>query len=244
MRSKRAASAAGAGGFACILLLAICGWFSPCAGQSTPPADNKQSAKTPAVTQAPAPAQKKTESAKLQQLVKEHKVITNEDLEGMHASEAGKGVTEKELSRASANPTECNEECAQEARERVGMGQDQEGEWQAQLATARQYIATSAEWKDAYRNAFQKVQTYCTFQRQLQTAAPPSGNDYQSRYERAKQDEYVRQMIRTLSMGAQGASQRLYRLIGEAQRLDAVRAAVMSVLAERALNQCSDPIDP
>lgn len=180
----------------------------------------------------------------MKKLVQEHKVLTNEDFEGSHPKEAVISGGEQKIAPPPANGTVCDDECANEARDRADMGEDQEGEWQNQLAAARHFIATDAGWKDAYANAFQKVQTYCAFQRQLQTATPPRGNDFRSRYERAKQDEYVSQMNHTLSFNAQSASERLSRIISEAEDADPVRAAVMGMLAEQALSQCATPIDP
>lgn len=244
MKSKRSAMAAGERGVGCILFLAVSGFFSISAAQSTTSADTSQSTKAATAKQAAAPDAKKAGSTDLQKLVKDHKVITNEDFEGMHSNGGGKYRIEERRELPSADAGQCDEECAEEARERLGMGPSREGEWQAQLAAAKQYLATDAEWRDGYRDGMQRVKTYCTFQRQQQLAPPPSGNDFPSQYERAKRDEYVSSMNRTLSMGVQSASARLNRMIDEAQNVDPARAAIMSVLAERVLGQCADPSDP
>lgn len=244
MNCKGAAAGVGLRAVFCILALAVSGSFSFCAAQSSPPADSSKDPKPAATSQEAVQDGKKTESAKLQKMVDEHRVITNEDLERPHVVTGEKYAIEQVRKTPPANPAVCDEECAKEARDRLGMDSSQEGEWQTQLAAARHYLATDADWRDAYTNGFQRVQTYCTFQRQLRTSASPSGDDFHSRYERAKREQYAEEMGRTLSNGVQSASERLNRMIEKAENADPVRAAVMSVLAGRALNQCANVIDP
>ena len=229
-----------------VLPFAILACVTVSAAQSAPPASAVKTASAPGATQATSADAQKPANSKLKKMVQEHKVLTNEDFESSHAKETepAKSGGEQKIAAPSGNGTVCDDECANEARERVDLDEDQEGEWQSQLAEARHFIATDASWKDAYWKGFDSTRTYCGFQRQLQNTATPSGNDYHSRYERAKREQYVQQMGHTLSFNAQSASERLNRMIEEAENTDPVRAAVMSVLADRALNQCADPIDP
>lgn len=231
------------------LLLAIFSGAAIAAAQTAPPASGSKPAGSAAANAAPPSDAKKTDNSKLKKLVQEHKVLTNEDFEKSHATAANSGAEpksggEQKPAVSPANGTVCDDDCAEEARGRTDLGEDEEGEWQAQLASARHFIATDANWKDAYWKGFDSVRTYCGFQRQQQNAVLPSGSDYHSRYLRAQREQYNQEMNHTLGFNAQSASERLQRMIDEAGETDPVRAAVMSVLADRALNQCATPIDP
>lgn len=124
------------------------------------------------------------------------------------------------------------------------MGPSQEGEWHAQLAAARHALAADQRWRAAYVDGFDKVHRYCVFQDQIRKAPPPSGNDYLSAYERAKQEQSVSDMNRVLGQGVSGAAAQMERLSGAAQPIDPVRAAIMRVLAARVLKQCPCGCDP
>jgi hypothetical protein len=85
---------------------------------------------------------------------------------------------------------------------------------------------------------------YCTFLDQQRKAPPPSGNDFQSQFERAKQDQYTSDMDHTLNVGVQGVRTNMDRMIDEAQQTEPVRAAIMRVLAQRIFDQCASSYDP
>lgn len=72
----------------------------------------------------------------------------------------------------------------------------------------------------------------------------PSGNDYRSRMERARQEQYVSDMNHMLSTNLQGLRSRINGLIGDAQTTEPARAAIMRVLAGRIFNQCAALADP
>lgn len=175
----------------------------------------------------------------LKKLAQQHKVITTDDLEGLHSKER-KYPLAKYSGKASSDPALCDADCAAEAREEAEMGPEREGDWQAQFSAAKHYLSGDVNWRYAYMNGLQKAQMYCTFQGQLRKAPPPSGNDYQSRVERAKREQYEEDMDHTLSVGLQGVSTQMNNMIAEAQKTDPVRAAIMSVLARRIFNQCGD----
>ncbi|HEV2422893.1 MAG TPA: hypothetical protein VGS59_14370 [Candidatus Acidoferrales bacterium] len=179
-------------------------------------------------------------ASSLKKLAQDHKVITTDDLERLHSEEKKQHEFTKAGGKVSSDHASCDEDCADEARAEAGMGPDREGEWQAQLSAALHYLSGDATWRYAYSNGLQKAQMYCSLQEQLRKAPPPSGNDYRSRVERAKQEQYAHDMNHTLSVGLQGTSTQMNALIGDAQKTDPVRAAVMSVLARRIFNQCAD----
>jgi hypothetical protein len=207
---------------------------------SAPPA-------APTASEKPAPKQSASDSKtppppSLQKLAARHKVITNEDLENPHAQKHYR--LEKSNEAPSSDPAECDAECAAEAREVAGFGLDRLGEWNVQLIAARHSLATDAEWRRAYFDAFQKTKMYCALQKQQETAVPPSGNDYHSRMERARQEQYFNDMNHTLTTSLQGLSTQISQLIERSQETEPVRAAIMSVLAGRVFSQCASLIDP
>lgn len=200
--------------------------------------ESQSSASKPAAVQPP--SDQKTSASHLKQLAQEHKVITTDDLESSHSKEQKQFQFKKINDQISRDPASCDAECASEAREYSGMGQELEGEWQSQFIAAKHYLSIDAQWRYAYTNGLQKAQMYCALQDQLRKAPPPSGNDYRSRVERAKQQQYADDMNRTLSVSLQGINTQMNILIEDAQKNDPVRAAIMTVLAQRIFSQCPD----
>jgi hypothetical protein len=185
-----------------------------------------------------------TPQPNLKQKLKAHRVITTDDIQAAHSGAARQFQTKEIAEEPSRDPALCDAECAAEAREESGLGQAQEGEWQAQLAAARLALGADSDWRAVYVDGFDKAHRYCVFQDQVRKAPPPSGTDYQSRYERAKQEQQISDMNRMLEQGVSGAAAQMERLADEAQAIDPVRAAIMRVLAARVLNQCPCGCDP
>jgi len=216
------------------LLFCVCPSISA-AQSSAAPASEK-----PAVKQS-AGENKTAAPSNLQKLAAQHKVITTEDLQNPHARK--NYHLEKSHEAPLSDPAECDAECAAEARALAGFGLDRLGEWDVQLIAAKHSLATDALWRHAYFDAFQKAKMYCALQKQQETAVPPSGNDYRSRMERARQEQYVNDMSHTLTTSLQGVSTQISQLIERSQETEPVRAAIMSVLAGRVFSQCAS-LDP
>lgn len=238
----RGAARSGAGIF-CLsgLILSV---FSTAAAQSASSAATDQASATKAAVKQAAPDGKSSPSSSLRKLVGTHKVITTEDLEKPHPNSQKEHHLEKVHELQASDSAACDAECAAEARNEIGMGSSQEGEWQAQLMTAKHNLAADAAWRNGYTDGLRKVQMYCAFLDQQRKAPPPSGNDFQSQFERAKQDQYISDMDHTLSVGVQGVRTNMNRMIDEAQQMEPVRAAIMRVLALRIFDQCADSYDP
>ncbi|HET6931916.1 MAG TPA: hypothetical protein VFI45_16440, partial [Candidatus Acidoferrum sp.] len=71
---------------------------------------------------------------------------------------------------------------------------------------------------------------------QMQQTAP-SGNDYNSRVQRARNNDYFENMGRTLRQGIETTMNRMEQHTNEVQVLSPVRAAMMSAQAARILNR-------
>lgn len=178
---------------------------------------------------APAPAQPK----------KPH-VITNDDIKADRARHNDGFAGGRDL-RASPANGDCDDECADEARRMAGFDEDQDGEWRFALTAARRNLATDRAWPGAYATLSRAVKTYCTFQQQVQQAAVPTGNDYSSRVERAKQEKYVEDMTRVLRQSVDNANAQIGRMAQQADDAEEpARGAIMRVLAQRVIDSC-DP---
>src|SRR6185437_15541279 len=228
----------------CVFALSFGLAASSSAAQATaPPAKAAPvSTRTTATTKQAATSREAPARPNLRKLAAEHKIITTEDLEKPQVSKSYHLKTTSES--PSPDAARCDAECESEAREISGFGLDRLGEWDAQFIVAKHSLASSDEWRRAYFEALQKTRMYCTFQDQQEKAQPPTGNDYRSRYERARQEQYEDNMNRTLSMGVQNATAQISRLIDDAGEREPVRAAIMRVLAGRIFNQCVRLYDP
>ena len=227
----------------CVLALIFCLSANSSAAQSTATSAKTGTASgtTASITKQAVATKEAPARANLRKLAVEHKVITTDDLE---RPQAGKRYHLKTASESpSRDPARCDAECASDAREIAGFGLDRLGEWEAQFIAAKHWLASSEEWRRAYFEALQKTRMYCTFQDQQEKAQPPTGNDYRSRYERARQEQYEDNMNRTISIGVQNAAAQINGLIGDAGGREPVRAAIMRVLAGRIFNQCAN-LDP
>lgn len=203
-------------------------------GSSSPPsqtASDKKPDKPADTSAAPAtPAQ-----------VKKPKVITNDDINAdraRHNDGFAGGATD---THAIPGTGVCDDECADQAREMAGFGPEQDGEWRFALAAARRSLAADAAWPGAYATLARAVKTYCTFQAQLQATAVPTGNDYGSRVERAKRQQYVDDMSRVLSQSVNNANAQIDRMAQQAdENEEPARGAIVRVLAQR-VNESCDP---
>lgn len=228
-----------------ICVLAFSFYLSPNSSamqSSAPPAKTAPSNSSATAARQPNTKAASPARTNLRKLAAERKIITTDDLE---KAQAGKSYHLKEASESpSSDAAQCDAECATEARESAGFGPDRLGEWDAQFIAAKHSLASNPEWRRAHFEALQKTRMYCTFQDQQEKAQPPAGNDYHSRSERAKQEQYEDDMDRTLSMGVQSAAAQINRLIEDADESEPVRAAIMRVLARRIFSQCASLTDP
>lgn len=231
-----------ANGALAVFALLVCGNLFAAAAQTKSAADNSASATSP--TTKPDSTQEKsgTDDSAAQKPAKPRKVITNDDIDAAHRRAAAKsGGAPNDLIPQGGL---CDDGCAYEARELLGIGPEREGEWQMQLAAARRNLAGDARWRQANFELTQAVQLYCTYARQQRKAALPTGNDWNSRVERAERQQYADNMGRTLSQKLSNATAGMNRVVEETQDVEPVRAAMMRVLASRLVDSCPYIYDP
>ena len=210
---------------------ALLGLWRSAAAQSAPPSTagnspatqdspdkkaGKAADSTPAPTTAPAPPKKP-------------RVITNDDIKADRARHNDGFAGGRDLRESPANG-DCDDECADQAREMAGFNEDQEGDWRFALAAARRNLTMDRAWPGAYTTLARAVKTYCTFQQQVQQAAAPTGNDYSSRVERAKRQKYVEDMDRVLRQSVDNANAQIGRMAQQADDTDE--------LAQRVIDSC------
>jgi hypothetical protein len=171
---------------------------------------------------------------------KKSRVITNDDINADRARH-NDGFGGGRNTHAIPGTGECDDQCADEARDMAGFGPDQEGEWRFALTAARRNLAADTAWPGAYVTLARAVKTYCTFQQQVQATATPSGNDYGSRVERARHDKYVENMGRVLGQTVDNANAQIDHMAQQADdNEEPARGAIMRVLAQRVNHSC-DP---
>ena len=164
-------------------------------------------------------------------------VITNEDIE--HRPNVGSA---EELTLPGASPLlGCDSSCEQEARASLSYDDDNEGEWRVQVAQARRELATDSNWRGMLSQGVQQTRSYCNFLYQQQQQNAPSGNDWNARQQRARNAKYFEDMDRALRQGMQNTLSRMQGRIREVEVLSPLRAAMMSVQAQRIFERDCDP---
>jgi hypothetical protein len=174
----------------------------------------------------------------LQAMVREHAVITSDDLVAMKFNTAEVFIPTEFTDQPVVDPALCDAGCEAEARAAAGMNHVQDGAWEAQFQAARMDLAADRDWGQAYADGMQRLHSYCVFQQQAKKAFP-RGNDTASQDQRAQWAQYVGAMNQSLGGGVDSSAARIQESIQQAQRRDSVRAAIMEVLAERAFSQCT-----
>ena len=163
---------------------------------------------------------------------KPKKVITNEDLEPRSDSQSRKSADGDSHSWLN-----CEASCEQQAREEAGYDAEHEAEWQMQLVNARRELAADSEWRQMLREAIQQSNTYCNFLSQQSQKISPSGNSYSAQVQRAKADEYFRNMDNVLRQKLQTLANQMTGHINEVGALSPVRGAMMYVQGNRILQR-------
>ena len=216
----------------CAVALFIFSPLAVCAQNPTGPAPAN-----PPATAAPAPAA--DASHKPVSPSKPKHVITNEDLEP-HSSDANaKGG---EFLPGESPLLSCDASCEQSARNELGYDSDNEAEWRAQVVPARRELLEDTVWRGMLSQAIQQTHYYCNFLLQQMQQSAPSGNDYNSRAQRARNNDYFENMGRTLRQGLEATMNRMEQHTNEVRVLSPVRAAMMSAQATRILNRtCERP---
>jgi hypothetical protein len=182
--------------------------------------------------------QDRSPNSNLQAIVRQHAVITTDDLREMRFNTAEVFIPTEFTDQPAVDPALCDAGCEAETRSAAGMDHVRDAEWQAQFQAAQMDLASDRAWGHAYADGMQRLHSYCVFQDQARKAFPRGGNQA-SQAQRAQWTQYVGQMDRALGGAVDSSAARIQQDIQQAQRRDSVRAAIMEVLAEKAFGQCT-----
>jgi len=195
-----------------------------------PPANPAQ----PAASPAPATGSSRKSAAP----AKPKHVITNEDLEPYSAN----GAKDGKFIPGEGSLLTCDSSCEQAARNELGYDSDNEAEWRVQVVRARRDLLEDTDWRGQLSQAVQQTNSYCNFLLQESQQTAPSGNDYNSRAQRARNAAYFENMGRTLRQGLDSLMNRMQQHIQEVRVLSPARAAMMTAQATRILDRtCEFP---
>jgi hypothetical protein len=169
------------------------------------------------------------------------KVITNDDPEFKHSvlpHSAG------EIAPNSGHNflLSCDLDCERQAKELLQYGPEQEADWQMQVVSARSALAKDDAWREMLWHVIQQSELYCNFLNQQSHVILPTGTDFNSRVERARQQQSSRDMENGLRQSL-GAALGLARgHIQELNDLFPVRAAMMQVQLSHLENLSCDEL--
>jgi hypothetical protein len=167
-------------------------------------------------------------------------VITNEDLEPHSAN----GPNDGKFIAGEGSLLTCDAACEQAARNELGYDSDNEAEWRVQIVRARRDLLDDTAWRGLLSQAVQQTKYYCNFLLQESQQTAPSGNDYNSRAQRARNANYFENMGRTLQQGLESLTNRMQEHIQEVRVLSPARAAMMTAQATRIMDRtCELPGD-
>ncbi|HWN74995.1 MAG TPA: hypothetical protein VNO13_04575 [Candidatus Udaeobacter sp.] len=167
-------------------------------------------------------------------------VITNEDLEPHSAND----VKDGKFIPGEGSLLTCDSSCEQAARNELDYDSDNEAEWRVQIVRARRDLLEDTAWRGLLSQAVQQTNYYCNFLLQESQQTAPSGNDYNSRAQRARNANYFENMGRTLRQGLESLTNRMQEHIQEVRVLSPARAAMMTAQATRILDRtCELPGD-
>jgi hypothetical protein len=165
-------------------------------------------------------------------------VITNEDLEPHSAN----GAKDGNFIPGEGSLLTCDSACEQAARAELGYDSDNEAEWRVQVVRARRDLLEDNAWRGLLSQAVQQTKYYCNFLLQESQQTAPSGNDYNSRAQQARNANYFENMGRTLRQGLESLTNRMQEHIQEVRVLSPARAAMMNAQATRILDRtCEFP---
>lgn len=201
-----------------------------------PPAAPAAAPATPAAPTAKPAAPSEPQSAK----PKARHVFTDDDVpalraQGGIANDDGPG---SKMIYGAVGP--CDANCEELIKQRLDVSEEEEGQWKLQLTAARRQLGEDRQWRELYWKGQQTMNFVCNLRRQEELVLLPTGNDFQSRLERAKQlksfqeqEDSSRRQLQNNVAGIEHYAQQYYAR-------EPVRAMMMAVIAEKLLNDCPE----
>jgi hypothetical protein len=163
---------------------------------------------------------------------KSHKVITNDDPEFQHTIRP-RSSGDNTPQRGRNFLLSCDLDCERQAKDLLAYGPDREADWQMQVVGARSALAKDDAWRGMLWHVIQQSELYCNFLNQQSHLLAPTGTDFNSRVERARQEQSSREMAHSLQQSLDAALGVARGHIQELSDLFPVRAAMMQVQLSR-----------
>jgi len=209
----------------------------PAPAPAAMPASPAPIAAPPATLAKPPAAQESPNAAKTP---KKHKVFTDDDVFALRAKGGLANDDDAGSAMIYGAIGACDSECEQEIKEKLDITPEQEGEWKLQLTAARREIGEDRAWRELYTKGQQTMRTVCALRVQIQNAAVPSGNDYQSQLERAKQQKMFEGEATAMGQQMSNSIAAMNQHIVQFSAREPVRATMMAAIGERLFNDCPD----
>jgi hypothetical protein len=202
------------------------------------PASPSEPAAVPPAVPAKQPAAQQT--ANPTKVLKKHKVFTDDDVPALRAKGGLANDDDAGSAMIYGSTGNCDADCEQKIKEIVGIAPEQEGEWKLQLTAARREVGEDHQWRELYWKGQQTMRNFCGLQTQMENVPEPSGNDYQSRLERARQQKMFADAERSVGQQIQNVLAQINQYIQQFSSREPVRAAYMGVTAEHLFKTCPD----
>lgn len=171
---------------------------------------------------------------------KKHKVFTDDDVPALRAKGGLANDDDAGSAMIYGSTGNCDADCEQKIKKIVGIAPEQEGEWKLQLTAARREVGEDQQWRELYSKGQQTMRIFCGLRVQEENAVAPSGNDYQSRLERAKQLKAFEDAEHSVGQQLQNVLSSINQYVEPFSHREPVRAAMMGVTAEKLFNTCPD----
>lgn len=171
---------------------------------------------------------------------KKKKVFTDDDVYALRAKGGLANDDDAGAAMIYGAMGACDADCEEEIKEKLEITPEQEGEWKLQLTAARREIGEDRIWREIYSKGQQTMRTVCGLRAQIQNAVVPSGNDYQSRLERAKQQKMFEDDETAMGQQMSNAIAAMNQHIAQFSAREPVRATMMAAIGERLFNDCPD----
>jgi hypothetical protein len=216
---------------------------APAAAPAAMPASPATPIAVSAAGAAPTPAKPAAaqDNANATKASKKKKVFTDDDVSALRAKSRLANDDAPDSAMIYGAVGACDAECEEEVKAKIGAAPEEEGEWKLQLTAARREIGEDHAWRELYAKGQQTMRTVCGLRAQIENARMPSGGDYQSRLERAKQQKMFEDEAAMMNQQMANGVAAMNQLIAQFSEREPVRAGIMAVIGERLFNgDCPD----
>lgn len=191
----------------------------------------------PAAAAKPPLAQENSDTKKA---VKKHKVFTDDEVYALRYKGGLANDDDTGSAMIYGSMGACDTDCEQEVKEKLGVTAAQEGEWKLQMTAARREIGEDHRWRELYGRGQQTMKNVCGLRAQIQNAPVPSGDDYQSRLERARQQKMFEDEETAMGQSMENIIAAVNQHLEQFSSREPARAVMMAVIAERLFDSCPE----